>query len=372
MRCPGYSWKLKAQISTGTGMNYLNLVEHVKVLILDDQAISRSIIAQVIKHLSPTATIHEADTPASALAWAKEFTADLIIVDFEMPGMNGIDFVREVRRHPDYHAVPTLMITIKKDVETRYAALDAGVTDFLTKPVDMHECAARCRNLITMRQQQLLLEDKSRLLEARVRKATADILAREKETLMRLARAGEYRDSDTGKHLLRMSLYSRLLAKAIGMTDDESELIELAAPLHDIGKIGIPDSILRKNGPLTEDELQIIRQHPVIGFEILEGSPSKHLQKGSEIALAHHEKFNGSGYPYGLTGESIPLSARIVAIADVFDALTSTRPYKKAWEVERSMQYLVNESNQHFDPDLVKAMVSIRKSLEEIHRQHAI
>lgn len=353
-------------------MNYLNLVEHAKVLIVDDQAISRAILSQVIRNLSPTATIHEADSPFAALDWAKEVTADLIIVDFEMPGMNGIDFVREVRLHPDYHAVPTLMITIKKDVETRYAALDAGVTDFLTKPVDVHECAARCRNLITMRQQQLLLEDKSRLLEARVRKATADILAREKETLMRLARAGEYRDSDTGKHLLRMSLYCRLLAKAIGFSDDEAELIESAAPLHDIGKIGIPDSILRKNGPLTPEELQIIRTHPVIGFEILEGSPSKYVQKGSEIALAHHEKYDGSGYPYGLSGEAIPIAARIVAIADVFDALTSTRPYKKAWDVERAIQYLIAESNRHFDPELVTAMVSIRSSLEEIHRQHAV
>lgn len=353
-------------------MNYLNLVDNVTVLILDDQAISRSILSQVIRNLSPSITIHEASSPDSALIWAKDFTADLIIVDFEMPGMNGIDFVREVRTYPHYQTVPTLMITIKKDVETRYAALDAGVTDFLTKPVDMHECTARCINLITMHQQQILLEDKSRFLEARVRKATEDILVREKETLMRLARAGEYRDSDTAKHLLRMSLYSRLLAKEIGFTDDEAELIELAAPLHDIGKIGIPDSILRKNGSLTDDEMKIIRRHPIIGFEILEGSPSKYLQKGSEIALAHHEKFDGSGYPYGLSGDSIPLSARIVAVADVFDALTSTRPYKQAWEVERAMQYLIDESKLHFDPDLVEAMVSIRASLEEIHRQHAI
>ena len=188
---------------------------------------------------------------------------------------------------------------------------------------------------------------------------------------MRLARAGEHKDFDTAMHLQRMSLYSRALAEKIGFSETEAEIIELAAPLHDIGKIGIPDSILLKKGSLDDLELKQMRKHPLIGYEILQGSPSKYLQKGCEIALAHHERFDGTGYPYSLKGVDIPLSARIVAIADVFDALTSVRPYKEAWSIDKALEYIRNESGKHFDPDLVDALVSIRDVLEKIQREHA-
>jgi two-component system response regulator RpfG len=339
------------------------------VLILDDQETSRAILAQIVRGLGTALSIQEATAPALALDWAATHIADLVLVDYVMPSMNGIEFIQHLRQLPGYEHVPVIMITIKQDTQTRYAALDAGVTDFLTKPVDVHECMARCRNLLTLRQQQLILEDKSRLLEVMVSEATAEIRSREKETLMRLARAGEYRDTDTAKHLLRMSRYCRLLAEAVGLSAEEAELIELAAPLHDLGKIGIPDSILRKKGSLTETEIEVMRQHPQIGHDILQDSPSKYLRLGGEIALAHHERYDGSGYPSGLMGEDIPLSARIVAIADVFDALTSVRPYKAAWTIEAAMQHIAKEGGRHFDPALVTIMLKLEPALTKIHAQ---
>jgi two-component system response regulator RpfG len=352
-------------------MNYLNSSDAQSILILDDQFTSRAILAQVVRGISPNIMLQEETSPSSALVWANTHTADLVLADYQMPDMDGIEFIRRLRQLPNYQHVPVIMITINRARKTRYDALDAGVTDFLNKPVDVHECLARCRNLLTLRHQQLILEDKSRLLQVMVDKATEEIRLREKETLMRLARAGEYRDTDTSRHLARMSRYCRLLAEGIGLSQEEAELIELAAPLHDIGKIGIPDDILHKKGKLSDEEIVIMRRHPKMGYDILEGSPSKYLRMGGEIALAHHERFDGSGYPSGISGEDIPLSARIVAIADVFDALTSSRSYKEAWSIESAMQYLVEESGRHFDPALVKIMVSLRPLVEKIYAEHS-
>ncbi len=352
-------------------MNNGQMFDDCSVLIVDDQSTSRTILSHVVKNINPTIKIIEKHNPEQALEWATQHTADLVFVDYVMPEMNGGDFIKLLKTLPKYESVPVVMITIKKDAETRYEALDAGVADFISKPVDVHECTARTRNLLTMRQQHISLQNKSALLESLVKAATVEIRAREKETLMRLARAGEHKDYDTAMHLHRMSLYSRALAEAIGLSEEEAEVIELSSPLHDIGKIGIPDSILLKKGPLDEQELKSMRRHPLIGYEILENSPSKYLQKGGEIALAHHERFDGTGYPYNLKGADIPLAARIVAIADVFDALTSVRPYKEAWSVDRAFEYIQNESGKHFDPELVSAMVGIRSRVEKILAEHA-
>ncbi len=352
-------------------MNNGQMFDDCSVLIVDDQSTSRTILSHVVKNINPTIKIIEKHNPEQALEWATQHTADLVFVDYVMPEMNGGDFIKLLKTLPKYESVPVVMITIKKDAETRYEALDAGVADFISKPVDVHECTARTRNLLTMRQQHISLQNKSLLLESLVKAATVEIRAREKETLMRLARAGEHKDYDTAMHLHRMSLYSRALAEAIGLTEEEAEVIELSSPLHDIGKIGIPDSILLKKGPLDEQELKTMRRHPLIGYEILENSPSKYLQKGGEIALAHHERFDGTGYPYALKGIDIPLAARIVAIADVFDALTSVRPYKEAWSVDKAFEYIQNESGKHFDPELVSAMVGIRSRVEKILAENA-
>jgi two-component system response regulator RpfG len=266
------------------------------------------------------------------------------------------------------------MITSQDDKKVRYAALDAGITDFLTKPVDGRECLARCRNLLTLRRQQLALEDKRRLLEGMVEEATREIREREKETLLRLARAGEFRDEETGYHLirmarysrLRMARYSRLIANAVGLERDEAETIELAAPLHDIGKIGIPDGILLKAARLDEGEWSTMQKHPVIGHEILKGSASKYVRMGALIALGHHERYDGKGYPNGLEGDHIPLCARIVAVADVYDALTSVRPYKKAWKSADAFDYLRAQRGKHFDPNLVDAFLGMSEKVVEV------
>ena len=347
------------------------LFEGCSVLVVDDQSTSRTILSHVVKSINAKTKIIEKINPEEALEWAAEHTADLVFVDYVMPEMNGVDFVRLLKTLPHYDAVPVIMITIKTDAETRYAALDAGVADFLSKPVDVYECTARSKNLLTMRQQNIALQNRGDLLESLVKAATKEIRTREKETLMRLARAGEHKDYDTAMHLQRMSLYSRALAEALGLNEEDAEVIELSAPLHDIGKIGIPDSILLKKGPLDSDELKMMRKHPLIGYEILQNSPSKYLQMGGEIALAHHERFDGTGYPYGLKGKDIPLAARIVAIADVLDALTSIRPYKEAWPIEKAFQYIHDESGKHFDPEIVNVMLSIRRTVEKIHSEHA-
>jgi two-component system response regulator RpfG len=325
------------------------------VLVVDDQSTGRAILEEVVHAIDPSAVVVSFDHPSLAAAWAEKTTADLVLVDYRMPEINGIEFVTRLRRLSHYANVPMVMVTAHDEKKLRYAALDAGVADFLIKPIDTRECLARCRNLLTLRRQQMILQDKGLLLEGMVHEATQEIRAREKETLFRLARAGEFRDEETGNHVIRMARYSRLIAEAIGLSVQEAETIELAAPLHDIGKIGIPDGILLKPGKLDDAERSEMQKHPLIGYEILKGSPSKYLRMGALIALGHHEKWDGSGYPHGLVGDHIPLPARIVAIADVYDALTSVRPYKAAWSTEEAFEYLNQGEGRHFDRELVRA-----------------
>src|SRR5258706_1596121 len=202
-----------------------------------------------------------------------------------------------------------------------------------------------------------------------VEDATREVREREKETLLRLARAGEFRDEETGYPLIPMSRYSRLIANALGLDHDEAETVELAAPLHDIGKIGIPDQILLKPAKLDDAEWGVMRRHPVIGHEILKGSASKYVRMGALIALGHHEKYDGSGYPNGLVGDHIPLCARIVAVADVYDALTSVRPYKKAWASGQAFAYVSSQAGRHFDPRLVAALSAMEKEVIQVQNE---
>ena len=338
-------------------------------MVVDDQSTGRAILEQVVRSLDERVAVEGFGRPVDAVVWAARHVADLVLIDYMMPEMNGIELAKRLRALPGYEHVPIMMVTAHDDRKVRYDALDAGVTDFLIKPVDARECMARCRNLLTLRRQQLALEDRRRLLEVMVDEATREVRDREKETLMRLARAGEFRDEETGYHLVRMARYSRLIADTIGLERDEAETIELAAPLHDIGKIGIPDHILLKAGRLSESEGSIMRRHPLIGHEILKGSASKYVRMGSLIALGHHEKFDGSGYPNGLAGEHIALCARIVAVADVFDALTSARPYKQAWEVGHALEFLDAQRGKHFDPHLIAAFIGVRDEVERIQRE---
>ena len=339
------------------------------VMVVDDQSTGRAILEQVVRGLDERVVVEGFARPVDAVVWATRHVSDLVLVDYMMPEMDGIEFVKRLRALPGYEHVPIVMITVHDDRKVRYAALDAGITDFLTKPIDARECLARCRNLLTLRRQHVVLEDRRRLLEHMVEDATREVREREKETLLRLARAGEVRDEETGYHLIRMSRYSRLIATAIGLEHDDAETVELAAPLHDIGKIGIPDHILLKADKLDSAEWEVMRRHPVIGHEILKGSASKYVRMGALIALGHHEKYDGSGYPNGLVGDHIPLCARIVAVADVYDALTSVRPYKNAWSSEQAFEYVTSQAGRHFDPHMVEAFSGMKKQVLQVQNE---
>jgi len=326
-----------------------------RVVIVDDRSTARNLLEGLAKSLEPGIVVESFAEPQQALAHMETRIPDLIITDYRMPGMDGIEFTRRVRAQKNLADVPLIIVTVVEDRQIRYQALENGATDFLTRPIDPQECRARCINLLALRRNQKIVSSHSQWLEAQVHQATQEVRARERETLLKLAKAGEYRDEDTGNHIIRMAKYSRFIAEELNLSPHECEEIESAAPMHDIGKIGISDLILLKPGAHTPEESMIMRRHPEIGFEILSGSPSRYLQMGAIIALGHHEKFDGTGYPHGHAGTAIPLPARIVAVADVFDALTSVRPYKKAWTFQHALEYVQSNSGKHFDPDCVRA-----------------
>jgi two-component system, response regulator RpfG len=338
------------------------------VLIIDDQSITRMILQELVGSIDSDVSSTCFADPIEALEWAKNHEIDLVITDYKMPRMDGIKFIKWLRRIPSCNDVPVMIVTCVEDQSIRYMALESGANDFITKPIDHTECRARCNNMLTMSQQRKMIKDRALLLEQEIRKTTQELHNREQETLMRLAKAGEYRDEDTGNHIIRIARYSRLIARGLGLPQEQCDLISQSAPMHDIGKIGIPDSILLKPGRLTTEEFEIMKHHTQLGYEILKNSSSKYIQAGAVIALNHHERFNGEGYPNGLSGSDIPLEARIVAIADVFDALLSDRPYKKSWPFEKGINYISEQKGRHFDPQCADAFLDELQEVEAIHR----
>lgn len=337
------------------------------VFVVDDQSTGRRILERVILGIDSGIEVETFSDAASALERIRARTPDLIITDYKMPGMDGVTFTKRVREIPACADIPLVMVTVVEDTGVRYSALDAGASDFLSRPIDQYECRARCRNLLTLRKQQKLIRNRARWLEEQVRVATREIREREHETLFRLARAGEFRDSCTGNHILRIARYSRLIAEGLGLSRSECEDIELAAPMHDIGKIGISDTILLKPGTLTESERQVMKRHAEMGYEILRDSLSHRIRLGAIIARHHHERYDGSGYPDGLAGEAIPRAARIVAVCDVFDALTSERPYKRRWAFEDALDYVRAHSATWFDPACVETFLKRAADVRRVH-----
>lgn len=340
-----------------------------KVLIVDDTEINLILFGALVKKLDDCQAFVFAD-PRQALAWVTDNVPDLVIVDYMMPELDGIEFIRLVREMPGRKLAPILMITANDQKQIRYRALDLGANDFLTKPIDKVEFLARTRNMLSLNQARKHMADHASWLAGEVRKATREVVDRERETVLRLSKAAEYRDPETGAHIVRMANYSMLIARELGLPEDDQQLLLEAAPMHDIGKVGIADSILLKPGRLTPEEFEVMKQHAMFGYELLSGSSSRLLQAGAEIARGHHEKFDGSGYPYGLKGEDIPVFSRIVAVADVFDALTSARPYKEAWNIEDAVDFLKNGTGTHFDPACVNAFLKAWTDVERVRVEY--
>lgn len=340
----------------------------MNVLIVDDDPTNLKLFGFMLRAIPDVVPVECAD-PAEGIAWCGENDPDLVLLDFMMPEMDGLEFLRKFRALPGKAAIPVIMATADTDDELRNEALQLSANDFLTKPVNKVELRARVTNLLTLRRYQRHLASRAEWLAEEVRNATTEILAREHEVIVRLSRAAEYRDPETGAHLLRMASYARLIAAGLGLSAAEQDLIRLAAPMHDVGKVGIPDHILLKAGRLTDEEMAIMRTHPAIGADILSNTTSPLLGAAASIALTHHEKYDGTGYPNGLKGNQIPLYGRIVAVADVFDALTSERPYKKAWDMDRARDFLEESAGVHFDPDCVAALLGQWEEVQVIHNR---
>lgn len=330
----------------------------MRIQIVDDNETNLMLFEQIALRVADDVTVECFADPVKALENARQSLPDLVLVDYMMPVMDGHEFLSHIRKLPGGRDVPILMITAAGERSVRQRALELGATDFLTKPVDPTEVRVRLVNLLALRRSHLRLHDRNRWLAEEVRKATQAIGDREVELVVRLSKAAEFRDPETGGHIQRMAHYSALIARDMGLAPDLVDLILRAAPMHDVGKLGIPDGILLKPGRLDESEFDIMKRHAEIGHAILAGSASQLIALGAEIALTHHEKFDGNGYPNGLKGEQIPLPGRIVAVADVFDALTSERPYKMAWTVDRARAFLLEGRGSHFDPVCVDTFVA--------------
>jgi len=339
-----------------------------KVLIVDDESTGRTILAKIIQQAEQDVIVESFDNPLQALLWLDHNHPDLIITDYRMPDINGVELIRKIRAKPACQDIPIMMITVVSEKSVRYDALEAGATAFLTRPIDQIECRTSCRNLLKLQEQQSIIQDRADWLARQVEVATQQIVAREHETLLRLAKAGEYRDEVTGNHVVRMAKYSREIGEALGLSAKECDEIEYAAPMHDIGKIGIEDNILLKPGKFDQSEWLRMQEHTRIGHAILSNSQSRYIQTGSIIALNHHERFDGSGYPNGISGKDIPLVARIVAVADVYDALVSPRPYKTAWSIADAQDYLHKHAGSQFDPICVEAFFERLDNIINIHK----
>jgi len=329
----------------------------MRILLIDNTELNITLLKHLIKKIPEYEAIAFTN-PVKALLWCRDNEPDLVVVDYAMREMDGIQFTQQFRGFVNYEDIPVLMVTASNDTSVRQKALGSGVTDFLNKPLDNIEFITRARNMLALRQNQKKLIDRAAWLTDEIRKATRKVKDQERETIFCLAKAVEYRNPETGAHIQRMAHYSKHIAHALGLSVQEQELLLEAAPMHDIGKVGIPDAILLKPGRLTPAEFAVMQRHAEIGYELLSASSSPLLQVAAEIALTHHEKYDGNGYPHGLSGENIPLFGRIVAVADVFDALTSARSYKKAWSIEEACQLLRDGSGKHFDPACVEAFLS--------------
>ncbi|MBF0379920.1 MAG: two-component system response regulator [Magnetococcales bacterium] len=289
---------------------------------------------------------------------------DMILLDIMMPEMDGYEVCQRLKENPATNKIPIIFITAKAEVADERKGLELGAVDYITKPISPPIVDIRVRT-------QLALYNQQRELERLVKERTSELLETRLEIIRRLGRAAEFKDNETGLHVIRMSHYTRLMVESMDISEEWADLVFHAAPMHDIGKIGIPDAVLLKPGKLNDEEWNIMRRHPEYGAAIIGDHSSPLLAMSQEISLSHHEKWDGTGYPKGLKGEDIPISGRVVAIADVFDALTSERPYKKAWSVEKAVDVIKKDAGTHFDPNLVPIFVKILPEALKIKEKYA-
>ena len=345
--------------------------QNVKILIVDDDP---SILKNLQEILSLEGyKVYTAENGKDALKKLFEIEPDIMLIDFLIPEIDGISLCKIIKNNPETVDIGVILITAANDLNTRVKGLASGADDFLNKPFFIPELKARIISLSKMKKYRDFLKNYQNVLENEVEKKTTElqivyneIKDLSLEIIHRLAKAAESRDEYTGFHIQRISFYSTKIAEHLGLSKDEVELIKYGSPLHDIGKLSIPDSILLKPAPLYEKEWEIMKMHTIIGAKILEDSKIKYLKVAEKIALLHHERWDGTGYPYGLKGKKIPLFARIVSIADVFDALTSDRPYRKALPVEIAFEIIKNEAGSHFDSELVEIFLKIKNEIIEI------
>ena len=320
-----------------------------QLLVVDDEPAN----LQVLRHiLQEDYRLLFAKDGAKALELAAREKPELILLDVMMPGMTGYEVCAQLKATPATSTIPVIFVTALADVEDEAQGFAVGAVDYITKPVSPAIVKARVRTHLSLVRVEELRETRLQIVQ-------------------RLGLAAEYKDNETGLHVIRMSHYSRVLALAAGFSEAQAEELLNAAPMHDVGKIGIPDAVLRKPGKLDGEEWEVMKQHAQIGADIIGEHPSGLLRMAREIALNHHEKWDGSGYPRGISGAEIPVEARIIAIADVFDALTSERPYKKAWPVEEAVQLLREQSGRHFDPELVELFLGQLPAILEIKERWA-
>jgi putative two-component system response regulator len=334
-----------------------------RIVVVDDHPPNVLVLETLLEQWGVRDVVSTTDS-SRAVDLCAAHRPDLVLLDLHMPAPDGfavMDALRDATGAGDV-PLPVLVLTADITPEAKRRALDCGARDFLTKPFDPLEAELRVRNLLAARRHEEALAHRGDELEEEVRARTRALDASRLEVLDRLALAAEYRDDATGEHTRRVARTSRALADALGLPAAEAELVQLAAPLHDIGKIGVPDAVLRKGGALTTEELAVMRRHTVIGGRMLAESESPLLQLAQGVALHHHERWDGRGYPDGLAGEEIPLAARIVAVADVFDALVCARPYKEAWSLDRAVGLVAGEAGAHFDPAVVAAFTALDRA----------
>jgi len=339
------------------------------ILVVDDIETNIRILER--KLIKENFTIKTANNGITALAMIEDSKPDLILLDVMMPEMSGFEVCKILKSNPTTQSIPIIFLTAKIETEDIVKGLNAGAVDYVAKPFNHAELLSRIKTHTELKRLQDNLEQAVADRTKKLNDALNELQGAHNETIQRLARAADYRDNETGMHIIRMGHYSRILGKAMGMSDEESEQLQHASVVHDIGKIGIPDKILLKPGRLDKEEFEIMKTHSAIGAELLSGIDSDLCRLAEKIALTHHEKWNGKGYPNGISGTDIPVEGRIAAVADVFDALTSERPYKEAWSVEDAIHLLLAEKGQHFDPEIVDLFMENKQAILEIKNKYA-